>query len=99
MDLRTTCGIAKNHNGIFRPMISEIKKNTMVPKTPEIAKSEVTHDRSSISKAPPTNGDFSSDSRINKLELVHPAEYPYKILMRFTEINDEKKINKKSQNN
>lgn len=64
----------------------------MVPKTPEMANSDVTHDRCSRSSAPPISGDVSFDSRISRFELVHPAEYPYKILIRFTISQDEKII-------
>lgn len=64
----------------------------MVPKTPEMANSDVTHERWSLSNAPTTNGEVSSDSSTNKLELVHPAAYPYRILMKFT--IDNYKINK-----
>lgn len=74
IDLLTACGIANNHSGIFRPVMSAIKKKIMVPKTPEMANRDVTHERCSLSNvAPPTNGEVSFDSRVNKLELVHPA--------------------------
>lgn len=43
----------------------------MVPITPDIANSDVTHDRSSWSNAPFSSGEVSSDSSIKKLDDVY----------------------------
>lgn len=49
-----------------------------------MANNDVTHDRSSWLSAPWSMGEVSDDSKIKKLEDVHPAASPYNILVKLT---------------